>query len=412
MPQLANKKYCTGCLACKDACPKLAISISEQNGLVFPHVNTALCIDCHACERACSIITPVKKNIVTDMRVYGGWAKDENTRQNGASGGAFAALAQSFIKAHCGNVSVYGAALVNNVVFHERITTLEEIPLLMNSKYIQSSTDGIYGKVRADLSNGLWVLFSGTPCQVAAMYAFLGKKRDNNRLLTVEVVCHGVASKEALEIHLQHFHSAKIYSFRNKGKGHGWSTSQCTTIEREGRPYRLKRKDDVFYKIYAGWMLDRQSCSNCQYSTLNRVADITLADFWGGACDFREYEKGVNVIVANNLMSDAFVRNAKDVELYGSSLERAISGNPNFYSGYKYIQYHPIVMWATFFRKTLPRKMWIHIVKNDMPYKLLWGVYKVLTIWHYKKEARRIKNQYGKILIKGFANNNALNLNK
>lgn len=402
MPKLAKGNLCTGCLACKDACPKHAISISLNNGLVYPYVDKVLCINCHNCEKSCPIVTPQRTNNVNNMRVYGGWAKDDNTRVNGASGGAFAGLAKSFMSAHYGNVSVFGASLVDNDVRHERITTLDEIPLLMNSKYIQSSTDGIYKKVCSDLLNGLWVLFSGTPCQVAALYAYLGKERDNDRLMTIEVVCHGVPGKEALDIHLQYFHSTKIYSFRNKEVMQGQIVTQCasqrTTIERDGRPYRIEKKDDVFYKIFSGWILDRKSCSDCQYSNLSRVADITLADFWGGARDIHEYDKGVNVIVANNQKSDVFLRNAADVELYGSTLGKAIGGNPRFYDGYKYIIYHPVVMWPSFFRKVLPKKIWLHIIMNDMPWKLIWAFFKILTILHIKIMNKRVRKQYSGIL--------------
>ena len=396
MPNLAKDKYCTGCLACKDKCSNQAINIIMKNGLVFPYINQTKCIECHACEKACPIIIPQHKNNVEEMRVYGGWASDSETRYKGASGGAFGGLAQSFIKAHQGDVSVYGATLNNNQVLHRRITTLEEVYLLMNSKYIQSSTDGIYNKVRTDLVNGLWVLFSGTPCQVAALYAYLGKKRYNNRLLTIEIICHGIPGKEALDIHLQHFHSNAILSFRNKEDG--WKTSQCTTIEYKGKPYRLKRKEDVFYKIFAGWILDRKSCSNCKYSSLNRIADITLGDFWGGGLSFQESEKGVNVIIANNLKADAFIKESTDVEIHKSTLGKVIGGNPNLYCGYKYIQYHPVVMWPTFFRKMLPRNIWLHIVKNDMPYKLFWAIFKIPTILHYKRKEIQIRRKYKSFL--------------
>ena len=307
-------------------------------------------------------------------------------------------LRQTFIKEHIGLSSVYGATLENNHVYHKRITTFEEVPMLMNSKYIQSETVGIWKNIKDDLKQGYWVLFSGTPCQVAALYAYLGKERNHERLLTIEVVCHGVASQEALDIHLQHFHSKKIYSFRNKEEGQGWITSQCTTIERDGHSYRFIRKEDVFYKIFASWLLDRKSCSNCQYSSLNRVADITLADFWGGARDFREYELGVNVIVANNSKADTFVRGSKDLEVYGSTLYKAINSNSNFYNGYKYIQYHPFVLWANFSRKILPRRLWLQIAENRMPWKLFWAVYKVMTILHVKRRKKLIERQYGNIL--------------
>ena len=400
MPNLATISKCTGCLSCYDICRHHAISIVLKNGFLYPEINRSRCVDCHLCEKACPIVTQQRKNKVEDMRVYGGWAKDIKTRINGASGGSFGGLAQSYIKAHSGQVSVYGAALVENNVRHERITTCEEISLLMNSKYIQSSTEGIYKKVSLDLSNGMWVLFSGTPCQVAALYAYLGKERENKRLLTIEVVCHGVASKEALDIHLQHFHSNQIYSFRNKLNGQYYFTSECTTIEQNDKPYCLKREDDVFYKIYAGWLLDRKSCSNCQYSTLNRVADISLADFWGGVRDTAEYDKGVNVIVANNQKSDAFIRKAADVELYGSTLNKAISGNPHFYCGFKYIRYHPIVLWPRVFRRVLPRRIWIQIITNQMPWKLIWGVYKVTTIIHNKMKYKQVRKKYADILDK------------
>lgn len=398
MPKLASISMCTGCLSCHDRCPHHSIKITFKNGFQYPEINKNECTDCHLCEKACPIITPQQKNQVENMRAYGGWAKDTNTRINGASGGAFAGLAQSYIKAHIGNVSVYGAALINNTVQHKRITTVEEIPLLMNSKYIQSSTAGIYQKVRLDLSDGLWVLFSGTPCQVAALYAFLGKERDSHKLLTIEVVCHGVASKEALDIHLEHFHSRQIYSFRNKLNGQYYFFSECTTIEKNGKPYCLNRNKDVFYKIYTGWLLDRKACNNCQFSTLNRMADISLADFWGGVQNTSEYEKGVNVIVANNIRAISFLHEAKEIETYGSTIGKAIEGNPHFYTGFKYIQYHPLVLWPEMCRKVLPQKIWIQVVTNQMPWKLIWGIYKVLTIVNIKRQYKKVRKKYAHLL--------------
>lgn len=395
MPNLARNKLCTGCLACKDTCVKQAISVIQKDGLTYIEVNPEICVNCNACEQACPIVTPVPKNEVQKMHAYGGWAKDEKTRVAGASGGAFAGIAQSFIKEHTGNVAVYGASLVNNLVSHERITMLEEIPILMNSKYIQSNTEGIFKKVRKDLSNNIWVLFSGTPCQIAALYGYLGKKRNEKHLLTVEVVCHGIPGKEALDIHLERFHSPKIFSFRNKEEGQYWNKSQCTTIERDGKPYRFQRDEDVFYKIFSGWLLDRRSCSNCQYSSINRVADITLADFWGDVRDQNEYEKGVNVIFANNDKGNIVIRQATELITYETTLTAAISGNSNMYNGFKYIQYHPFVLWPEFCRKTFPRSLWLAIIENRMPWKLLWTPYKILTQQHAKRIRKQIRKQYG-----------------
>ena len=386
----------------KDSCSKNAIKIVLKNDLTHVAVDSALCINCKMCEKACPVVTPVCKNEVPGMRAYGGWAKDPNLRHNGASGGAFAGLAQSFIQQHEGCVAVYGATLRDNNVKHERITSESEIPTLMNSKYIQSLTDGIYKHVRDDLKNGLWVLFSGTPCQIAALYGFLRKNRDCERLLTVEIICHGVLGKEALEIHLEHFKSSKIYSFRNKEGGQRYYTSECTTIERDGKPSRLKRQDDIFFKVFSGWLLDRKSCSNCQYASINRVADITIGDFGGGVRSAKEYDEGVSLIIANNANADVYIRKSLGIEIYGTTLEKAISGNPHLYEGYKYIQFHPFVLCPNLFRKILPRKVWLQVIENRMPYKLFWAPFKILQKLRIKKQIKKLKKQYGVYLDKWF----------
>ena len=92
-PRLAKEKYCTGCMACSDACTHDAIKIVEKNCMPFVKVDTHKCMNCHLCEKACPIITPVKKNRAEEMNVYGGWANDEQTRIDAASGGGFSGLA-------------------------------------------------------------------------------------------------------------------------------------------------------------------------------------------------------------------------------------------------------------------------------------------------------------------------------
>ena len=388
MIKLAADKVCTGCMACSDVCNVDAISLTLKNNHYYPSVDSAKCVECGRCMRACPILTPVQKNEVVGMHAYGGWAKDVQMRHNAASGGAFAALATSFCRMHEGEVEIYGAALRDdNRVEHQRISSAGEIPLLMNSKYIQSITQGVYRKVLEDIRQGLWVMFSGTPCQIAGLYGFLGKKRDYEKLVTVELVCHGIPGFEALDIHLQQSNSSRIISFRNKDMGQGKALR--TTIEKNGKHYTFRsRKEDTFHSIFSGWMIDRLSCSNCQYSSLHRVADITIADFWGGAPCEADYKEGVSLIIANNGKADNYVQNSSDLYIYESTLNKAVNSNPNLYNGFKYIQYHPLVMFPNFFRKILPRKLWIAIIINHMPWRLFWAVFKVLTILHIKRRRK------------------------
>ena len=397
MPKLASSKYCTGCLACVDACNHGAIQIVMKNGMTYVKVKPEKCVNCKLCEKACPIVTPVRKNDLSQAHVYGGWAQNEQDRLDAASGGAFTGLAHSFFHSHKGEkVAVAGANLANNHVSHIMIEHEEDIPLLANSKYIQSDTKGIYKNVSDKLKAGYWVMFSGCPCQIAALYGVLGKKRDNERLITIEVVCHGIACQEALDLHLKYYHSPHIYSFRDKRQGtQDWKYSQCTTIEIDGKPCKLSRKDDVFYAIYAGWLLDRKSCSNCRYATIERVADISLADFWGlSVPDY--YKQGVSLIMTNNDKANTFVKSADSVYVFNETLTTAIGGNPHLFTGYKFIQYHPMVFAPKLMKKILPAKLRFAILTNRMPYKLFWAVFKIATMLHIKyRQKKLLKRLYG-----------------
>ncbi|WP_455674289.1 Coenzyme F420 hydrogenase/dehydrogenase, beta subunit C-terminal domain [Phocaeicola sp.] len=392
MPKLASEKYCTGCLACIDVCKHDAIRIVLKNELTYVTINANKCINCGLCEKSCPIITPIKKNQVKNMIVYGGWATEDEIRIKAASGGAFAALAQNFFHLYDKAV-VVGASLSNNRVNHIIIERIEEIELLMNSKYIQSNTQGIYHAVAQKLKEGYHILFSGTPCQIAGLYGYLGRKR-TNAIYTVELVCHGIPGNEALDLHLKYYHSPKIYTFRDKKDGQYWYASQCTTIDLDGKATKLNRSNDIFYQIFSGWMLDRKSCSNCQYSSIERVADITIADFWGGPFKNEEFKKGVSLIIANNNHAIELITQNSYLHITKTGLKPALSGNSNLYNGFKYIQYHPIVMFSDFFRKHLPNNIRLAILTNKKPWKLLWAIFKILTKIHARNVRKDIAKKY------------------
>lgn len=391
MPHLASNKNCTGCLACIDVCKHQAIFKILKNEHPYIKIDVDKCVGCGLCEKICPIVSPIEYNSIENMNVYGGWINDEKLRINAASGGAFTGLAQAFFRKHKDEkVAVFGATLSYNRVQHISIEAEQDIELLSNSKYIQSNTQGIFKEVTEKLKNGYWIMFSGCPCQIAALYGYLGKRRYTDHLITIEIVCHGIASNEALDLHLEYYKSNNIYSFRDKKnctqKGR---ESQCTTIDIDGRQVKLKRKDDMFYAIYASWLLDRKSCNNCHFSKLNRVADITIGDFWG-LTKVEYYKKGISLIIANNDKANHFVQQADTLYFFRESLKSAMGGNPNLYTGYKFIQWHPLVLWPNFFRKVLSKKIRFNILVNKFPYKLFWALYKVPTILLTKYRKRKL----------------------
>lgn len=47
------------------------------------------------------------------------------------------------------------------------------------------------------------MLFTGTPCQVAGLYAYLAGKRHEGQLITIDLVCHGIPSQGAFDAYLK-----------------------------------------------------------------------------------------------------------------------------------------------------------------------------------------------------------------
>lgn len=181
-----DKKDCCGCGACMNVCPKNAIRMAEDEvGFVYPEIDQNLCVGCGACKKACGYQTqPLMQK---SEAVYAAASNNDNFLRKSASGGAFAVLAENVLKK---DGVVYGAALpLENGKLepkHLRIDTVERLPELQGSKYVQSAIGDTYAQAQKDLLDGKRVLFSGTPCQIAGLKQYLKKdyKKTRNRILT------------------------------------------------------------------------------------------------------------------------------------------------------------------------------------------------------------------------------------
>lgn len=388
MHKLPNDNQCYGCLACKDACNKNAISIRITDGHIYPSVNTDLCINCGLCEKVCPAINPINHNFSETQKVYGGWCKDEKLRKCSASGGAFSAMALHVLRQ---SGCAIGASLEDNgFVKHIAVDKSEDLPLLQKSKYIQSDASESYRTTKKLLTEGKTVIFSGTPCQVAALNSYLGKQYET--LITVDLVCNGVPSRDALDFFVRKSGVDHIVSYR--GKDFGWHdifSQGITWCDSDGKIHHPKCSRDLFYKIFACGLTHRQSCCNCKFCSMPRYSDITIADFWGIKRFKEEWQDGISLIIANSEKGDKFVNKCCELHLFESDLNECILANPRLVNGIKYQGWHPIMRYRQTVRSLLGEKTYLSIIENRYPWRLLWGILKVLTIISNKRAIKRLK---------------------
>lgn len=342
IPKLPSINDCCGCAACVDSCKHDALSLREdKNGYYNIVINKDLCVGCGLCMTNCHILHQDKliRSDPTSIRPLAGWSLDESLIRLSASGGVFAQLAFNMLKE--GNTFVYGASLhEDSSVHHIEINNVNELNKLQNSKYQQSYSVGIYQQVKARLKAGNRVLFSGTPCQISALYVYLGCNEHLKRnLYTIEVICHGVPSNVIHRIGLKVNKAKRILAYRNKEEGKGWLFGRNNRLsyimpDNSVRVMTTRRQDFIF-RTYLSFSFSRKSCYSCKYAKMERVSDLTLGDFWGFQNSSRRkgYENlmGTSIILPNTDRGKMMIEKCKNLHVVDVYWKDFLPYNQNLY---------------------------------------------------------------------------------
>ena len=283
MIQITDKSKCCGCNACGDVCHQKAITFqTDIEGFWYPAVEPSKCINCGLCDKICPElnIEKLKHNDFEKPQTIAAINKNMRIRWDSTSGGVFSALATGTYKEN----GYVGGAIYNEdfSVRHFISGDSADLAKLRSSKYLQSNAEGFYSSVRKLLQAGEKVLVCGTPCQMAALRAFLQK--DYEHLIIVDFVCLGVNSPKVYRKYLdslEHKFNGKIISIKAKNKELGWRNLTRKVVFDNGKSYYGVLMDDDFRRGYHTGVFCRPSCYNCQYKGFPRMADITIADYWG-----------------------------------------------------------------------------------------------------------------------------------
>lgn len=326
---------CTGCAACVNICPQTAITLlPDESGFLYPNIDSSKCIDCSLCNSVCQIEL---HNEQEDYRqdFFALINRNDTHLRVSSSGGAFLAVAEYVFDK--GGVVVGCAFDTDQKAVHTITYDLADcIEKLCGSKYVQSETRYTYTEVKHLLNNGKLVLYVGTPCQIEGLLLFLKKKPTN--LITMDLICHGVSSPLLWKKHKEYLENkvhAKInkYRFRGKEKA-GWALYYYYYYYYGGKK-RCKQGPSLLDRYYTDFLKGlnyRESCYQCRYANLNRVADITIGDFWGAEkyIDGIDLHDGVSLIIVNSSIGDEAIRQIKGkIYLKNVSRENAVKDNHN-----------------------------------------------------------------------------------
>lgn len=295
---------CCGCSACRNICPRNAISMRENaDGFAYPQVDAARCTDCGLCERVCPMRHRPQANRAALPEFYALKHRSEEVRMQSSSGGAFTALSD-WILAQGG--TVYGAAFdCGFQVCHRRAATCKERDAFRGSKYVQSRVGTVFIQVKQDLQSGLPVLFSGTPCQVGGLASYLAVSGINSdRLFLCDLVCHGTPSPKLWTDYLRYLekrYRSKIRSYSFRDKKFGWRGYQTSVTFQNGLSVHNCKDILAYTKLFGMGLGLRPACYRCPYASLQRPSDLTIGDFWGIEKAMPDFEdkKGVSLVLVH-----------------------------------------------------------------------------------------------------------------
>lgn len=332
---LCSREVCTGCGACSQSCSFDAIVMEKDGeGFFSPVFHEDRCTRCRRCEGVCPILNPPDVPRTESPEALLCWNLDKAARKRSASGGMFSVFAEHTLGS---GGAVFGAAYVNGFQLHQRgITDQSQLPLLCSSKYFQSETEKTFREVADYLKRERQVLYTGTPCQIAGLYGFLGPAASHPGLLTCDLICHGVPAQIVFQKYLdelQKKYDQAIISYNFRSKKLDWreysshiqlANHKEVIIESVDNPYMRGFKKRLFY---------RNSCYVCPFAKLPRIGDITLGDYFRVAHQkeyLNEAPLGLSLMTINSDQGYVFCQFCKkDFASSPVSLSDACESNRN-----------------------------------------------------------------------------------
>lgn len=300
MFEALSDKDCCGCQACIDICPKKCLKFEiDEEGFGYPKVvDDTKCIQCDLCNKIC----PVKKSKEIPQlfrKAYYGFSMSKDDILKSSSGGLFAVIAKEYQKI---GYYICGAAFTNDFkVQHQFVAPDENVEKLFSSKYAQSNVANTFAETKRLLKQHKKVLYSGLPCQIAALKSYLQSTYDG--LITIDLLCYGVQSPKVWDYYLNSYHKGKRpTTISMRSKHFSWKKYAMEIEFSDGEKYLKSKDKDPYLRCYSKGLFVRPCCYDCHFKGFPRVSDLTLGDFWevNELYPNIQSDTGVSIIIPNS----------------------------------------------------------------------------------------------------------------
>lgn len=371
---IKQKKECCGCSACSQICPIHCITMElDEEGFLYPTVDHSKCINCGKCERACPVLN-CKKETEKELSTFVAHSREQGLLENSSSGGIFGLLARKEIEQ---GGCVCGAVFDKDYsVMHVCIENNADIEQLQKSKYVQSKLNGIFREIENKLQRNTKVMFSGTPCQVAALRNYLQKDYEN--LTCISILCHGVPSPKLWKYYLNEItqnNKKRIQNINFRDKNPSWKEYSITIVFSDGSKFSEPYSTNKYFVLFLENMSLRPACYDCKFKDIPHVSDITLGDAWGYS---KAHEHGESIVICNtekgeqlfesisNSMTVAAIDNLNEVLSPRADSRKSVQCHPN-------------------------RKRLFKLLNEEVPFEVLFQCHKLNSFQKLLIKTRRIK---------------------
>ena len=303
---------CSGCGACAALCPKAAIELSlDEAGFFKAVVREDRCVSCGLCRSVCPRFSPVEGG--KDLRespLFALQSESDAVVRQCSSGGIAHELAADCLRqgwSVCG--VVYNTE--TDRAEHRLISTLEELPALDGSKYLQSDAAALR-QALAMAKGGEHVAVFGIPCQIAGLARAAQKLGVRDRLLLAEIFCHGVPSyflwERQCERMKQKLHAERFDRVQFRYKKNDWH-SYCLRADAGDRSFFGARETELFWQVFFENVLLGDACMDCEMRKTESLADLRLGDYWGRR--YQQNSDGVSAVFALTERGEEALRRLK-----------------------------------------------------------------------------------------------------